>query len=414
MAGVIHVNAQNTLVDSIQTGPGYANDVFYSLNNGTVLVTPNNDWQLGFSIGVFSVSVRTNATTSSSAIGSVIAYEMPGTDTSNWADFDTTGFHSWPILENSDNTWETGALNSNSNGNDDYGWGLYDPNSHKVLGHRLYLLAVNNGSGTSFMKVFVVSKSLGAWVVKTANIDGSNEKQYEFGQSNGFSNKNFVYINLLTGNFMDREPVKTTWDFVLTRYRAFQAGAGIYYPSTGILTNAGVKVAEARGIPASEANLNDFIADTTSNISEIGSDWKVLSGPSFQIADSLCYFIKAKDGAFWKLKFTKFAGSSTGNTVFEKTKLTPATGLQNNATRQIQLAVYPNPASDNMQVLYDAQSQASEINVYHINGQLALQVKEEITQSFVHNLPVFGLNQGVYILEVKTINGVAKQKIVIN
>jgi hypothetical protein len=411
--GMLNLQAQ-TVEDSILTGPAYANDVFYSLKTGTVKVSPNNEWQLGFSIGVFNVSVRTNAATSSSGMGSVVAYEMPGTDTSKWASFDTTGYKAWKVLENSDTDWEMGALNSSSSGNDDYGWGMYDANSHNVIGQRLYLLAVNNGAGTSYKKVFVVSKALGTWSLRTANIDGSNETNYTFGQSGGFSNRNFIYVNLLSNSVIDREPNKTDWDFMLTRYRAFQAGANMYYPSTGILTNAGVKVAEARGIPVADATLTNFIADTNNNISEIGADWKVLAGMSFKIADSLCYFVKAKDGAFWKLQFTRFAGSSTGTTVFNKTKLTPATGLNSISNSRIEMAIYPNPATENVSVLYDANSEASEVNVYNLNGQLVLQSNQAASNTILHSINVSGLNQGIYVVEVKTANSRATQKLVIN
>jgi hypothetical protein len=411
--GFLNVQSQ-TVEDSIQTGPAYANDVFYSFKTGMVKASPNSEWQMAFSIGVFNVAVRTNAAASSSGLGSVIAYEMPGTDTSEWSIFDTTGFKAWKVLENSDEDWEMGALNSSSSGTDDYGWGMYDANSHNVVGHRLYLLAINNGAGTTYKKVFVMSKSLGAWVVKAANIDGSNESNFTLGQSGAYSTKNFVYLNLLSNTVVDREPNKTDWDFVLTRYRAYQAGAGIYYPSTGILTNAGVKVAEARGIPVADAMLSNYIADTSDNISTIGADWKVLAGMSFNIADSLCYFVKAKDGAFWKLKFTKFAGSSTGNTVFNKTRLTPATSLDYVASSKVEMALYPNPASNLVSVLFDANGEASQINVLNLNGQLVLQNNEINSSSILHNINVSGLNQGVYVVEVKTSKGSATQKLVIN
>lgn len=391
-------NAQTEVIDSIQTGPAYVNDVYYSFNTGKVNERANSDWQMAFSMGVFNVAVRTNATTSSSGIGAVTVYEMPGTDSTKYASFDTTGYKTWPMNENSDEDWEMGSLNQHSS-SDDYGWGIYNASSHAVAGHRVYLFVIKTASGDVFRKVYIQTKVLGTWTFKYANIDGSNEQIMSIA-STSYPTKNFVYVDMINNTIVDREPAKATWDFILTRYRALQPGGSVYYPSTGILTNFNVVTAEARGVNLSTVALNDHIGDTSESISEIGADWKQLSGMSYVIVDSLCYFVKAKDGAFWKLTFKSFVGSSAGKVVFGKTKLTPATGLAATIANRLQLAVYPNPAASSTTLLFDAPEQMSQIRLTDLNGKLVQTVAHSGSGFAQVNLPLDGLQSGVYLVEV--------------
>jgi hypothetical protein len=308
------------ITDSIRTQASYSNDVYYSFKNGEVKSVSNSEWQLAFRIGG-GLSIRSNAATASSTIGSVTVYEKPGKDTTQWGSFDTTDFATWKLLNNPDTTWEAGAFNVNKQAGNlyDFSWGEYNPVNHHVVGNRLYLVSVKTGASTSVLKkVWVVRNALGIWTVKYANLDGSNEQVKEI-RSADHTGYNFAYLSLLGDSVFNHEPVASSWDMVLTRYAGLQStNPDVYYPVTGILTNIGVKTAEVRGKNISLVTL----ADTTklsANMSEIGSDWKLLNA-SFQyyIPDSVTYFVKAKDGAFWKLNFTKFGGSSSGNSVFTK------------------------------------------------------------------------------------------------
>lgn len=312
---------QAIITDTIRTSAAYANDVYYSLNNGNVKEITNSNWQVAFSIGALNVDVRSNSTTTSSGVGSVVIYQQ-GTDTNNWASFDTTGFSAWTPLDNSDTTWGFGAFNMNGSNPFNFGWGTYDMTTHTVTGTKLYLAAIKTGaSTTAYKKIWIVSKNLGTWTVKYANLDGSNEVTKVI-RSADFAGKNFAYLSLIDDEVYDREPVSTEWDFVLTRYGAMQATVPpVYYPVTGILTNNGVKTGEVRG-----KNINlSTIADTTKmsvNISEIGSDWKVFNLATFGYAavDSLSYFVKAKDGGLWKVVFRGFS-SAQGTVIFTKQRV---------------------------------------------------------------------------------------------
>ncbi len=399
-------------MDSIQTGGSYANDVFYSFENGTVKETVNSDWQLAFGVGTFNVAVRSNTTTGSTGNGSVVIYEIPGTDTSKWTAFDTTGA---VMVNNSDENWEAGALNQNSSGFD-YGWGTYDQNSHIVTGHRLYLAEVQSGGSTLYKKIWVVNKTLGTWLVRFANLDGSDAKELTL-PSSTYNTKNFVYVSLVTGNVVDREPAKTDWDFVLTRYAAWQPVQSVYYPSIGILTNAGVTTSEVRNKPADATTLADTVP-FSDNISTIGADWKQLNGATFAFyaVDSLSYFVKVKNGDIWKLVFKSFASGSspsgTGRAVFVKTKVF-STGLASVDKNISTFTVYPNPTSDVVNVIFDVKEENSSIAVMDISGR-TLHSKNVRGKGFQNEaLDLSSFAKGVYFISITNGGSRSVQKVIV-
>jgi hypothetical protein len=405
-----------TITDTIETGAAYANDVYYSLKNGEVKSVTNSDWQLAFSIGVFNVAIRANTNTSSSGEGAVTIYECPETDMSKWTTFNTASYDTWPILENSDEDWETGAFNANTGdmGPSDYGWGDYDQTTHNVNGNRFFVVEIRSNGSFIPKKLFITSKEFGNWFIKYANLDGSNEKIMEV-SSDDFAGKNFAYLSLLTDSLKNREPQSTSWDFMLTRYKGWQP-QGQYYPVTGILTNMDVVTAEVRGVEEDSSTINDT-TNVSESMSEIGSDWKVLNSQmnGYDMVDQLSYFVKAKDGAFWKLVFTGFAGSSNGQTIFNKTKVaTETTGLIKTGRNVKNLAVYPNPSNDVMNVLFDVEMANTIITITDLTGKM---MKEEHVSGNgfkAHPMNVSDLAKGIYLLNVTNGDSRSVQKIVIN
>jgi hypothetical protein len=411
------LNAQTT--DSIEMGAGYANDVYYSLQTGKVAEVANNNWQLGFSIGSMNVSVRANTGTSSSKNGAVTIYEMPGVDNiAAWTVFDTAGFKTtWASRNNSDADWQMGALNySDTTDQFDYGWGAYDMSTHVINGYRLYMAVVNNGSTTLYKKLWIRNKTAGTWNISFANLDGSDSVGLALSSAT-YTTKNFVYVSLVTGAIVDREPAKADWDFVYTRYLP---NIPFYPVVTGILTNAGVTVSEVRGKNETTTTLSDTAA-FSANISTIGSDWKafIQEEDRYATPDSLTYFIKSKGGAFWKVVFTGFVAdladsSRPGRAVFNKTKLTPNTGVFTYGEEVKNVSVYPNPSSDVLTVLFDAQSENSNIMMTDITGKQVYN-KQISSSSFTnHSVDVSNFTKGIYFLTVTNGSSRSVQKVVVN
>jgi len=315
------------ITDSIRTQASYANDVYYSLKNGEVKAVANNEWQLAFQIGMGQLSIRSNAATGSSAIGSVTVFEKPGKDTTQWATFDTTGFTGWTLLNNTDSSWNLGAFNVNNDIANplDFSWGVYNPVNHYILGTRLYVVVIKTGASSyAYKKLWVINNALGTWNLKYADLDGSNEVVKQI-KSSDYTGHNFAYLSMVGDSVFNHEPLSADWDFVLTRYAGLQSvNPAVYYPVTGILTNKGVKTGEVRGINTTLSAITDT-TKMSSNISEIGSDWKLFNMQTFSYVtvDSLSYFVKAKDGANWKVVFKGFS-SSQGKTTFTKELIPPA------------------------------------------------------------------------------------------
>ncbi len=408
--------AQTTITDSIETGAAYANDVYYSLETGKVSEVANSNWQLGFSIGNMNVTVRANTGVNSTNIGKTVIYEMPGVD-QNWAPFDTTGYKLWAVRNNSDADWETGALNYPDTTNPfDYGWGEYNSSTHTVTGHRLYLAVVTTSTGPIFKKLWIRDKTMGTWNISFANIDGTDSVGLSIASS-AYSTKNFVYVSLETGTIVNREPAKTNWDFIYTRYLPNMPG----YPTvTGILTNSGVMVSEVRGKDETTTILADS-ATFSSNISTIGSDWKSYSPAtnSYKTADSLTYFVQTSKGAFWKLVFTGFVAdvadsSRPGRAIFTKTKLNVSTGLASINSSIKNVAVYPNPTHDIVNVLMDVTESTSTITIADLSGRVIL--TENVEGNGFINKPVdlSTLNTGIYFISITNGSSHSVQKVVVN
>lgn len=403
-------SAQTTLTDSIQSGPNYGNEVYYSLKTGQVKEAPANEWQLAFSIGSFNVAVRTNSAATS---GAVTIYEMPGQDTTKWATFDTAGMESWVSPINSDEDWQIGALNQSASSQTDYGWGFYNQDDHVVYGHRLYLAVVKSGSTTAYKKLWILNKKSGTWNIRFADLDGGNQQDVAIASS-AYGTKNFVYLSLETGLVIDREPAKDAWDFVLTRYNG-NIGGGMFYPVYGILTNSGVKTAEVRGLEETTTTLADS-GSFSQNISVIGSDWKnmMLNG----VTDSLSYFIQDLNSDYWKLVFTYVeSGSSSsgkdGKVIFNKTLVSQSTGIATIGNEVKGFAVYPNPVSEVINVLFDVEQANSTITISDLSGRTLIS-KNTTGTGFQNNaINLQSLAKGIYLISVTNGNSRSVQKIIV-
>ena len=88
-ASVAQVNA---ISDSVIMGPGYADEIYYSMTTGSVLVSPRNTWDIAFRTRVMSSSILTNDGKG------VVLYTYPKSDTSGWSSLDTTGLYGWTPL----------------------------------------------------------------------------------------------------------------------------------------------------------------------------------------------------------------------------------------------------------------------------------------------------------------------------
>lgn len=295
---------------TVAMGAGYANDVYVSLKNGVVKTVDRTGWELGFYTNPQSSTIITNDGQG------IVLYTYPNGDASDWETVDTTGLMTWTPMYNNiaDTTWQNGAFDRNALGHPDYGWGVYSMTTHSVYGDSIFIVKYSDGS---VKKLFIHSREAmtNSFIFKFADIDGQNEDSVALACGD-YLDKNMIYYSLQTKSVIDKEPASSEWDMVFTKY----FDESIPYIVTGVLSNNNVQVAE---IHDTDTASNDYSeAEFSKVISVIGSDWKEFDMGTFSytVLPDLVYFAKDRDDNYYKIVFTSFAGSSTGEATFILTK----------------------------------------------------------------------------------------------
>jgi len=291
-------------------------------------------------------------------------------------------------MRNSEETWEDGAFSAYASGHPDYGWAVYNSVTHNLIGDSLFVIKLIDGS---LKKMWIISKqsALSKYTFRFANIDGTNDTTVVL-DCNPYSTKNYVYYSLSSRQLLDREPAKDSWDLLFTKYIAAQPSGG-FYTVTGVLSNNGVEVAKASQIDTTIVNWADFSMSDFRSV--IGWDWKAFSMTTFsyQVADSLVYFIKNIDGEIYKLRFTGFAGSSTGKVYLTKNMLSATT--INAAEKNYSFKIFPNPANENISIQPNADfGNNSAITIFDVNGKIVF-YKSNILQN--ENINVSEFSKGL-------------------
>lgn len=392
----IQVNAQTVIVDTVSLGAGYANQKWYSLKNDEQGTQNKDNWDIAFEISGFTGSILGNVQKTNFAV-----YKAPY-KISDYATIDTTGIRNWPMVYNSDTTWSVGAFNYGANPANamDLGWGVYNTTTHIITGDSTYVLKL---SPTSYKKLKLVNLNGGVYSFEYANIDGTGAQVKTITKSN-HTGKNFIYFDMTAHATVDREPASANWDLTFVKYMSY---APSIYAVTGILSNKGVTVAQANNVMA-PATYTAYTSQTfTTTMNAIGHDWKAINMTTFQwdIPADTVYFVKAKDGDIWKLRFKSFGGSSgatAGNTVFSKENLTSASvGIadeKGNAAASV--IVFPNPASSAANLLFSSENESTvSVTITDLTGKVV--AREMITVAAglnQHALNISDLQTGVYFI----------------
>ena len=294
-----------TKTASISLGAGYANEIYYKLSDGQITSVPRNNWDIAFSVPAREAAILTNATSG------VALKAYPVSEGWNWSDpVDTTGFSGWAPLYNSDTTWTEGAFNMNATGHPNYGWGEYDANTHNLTGVSLYIIRTR---AESYKKIWIMNKlsAQQKYTFRYSDLDGSNEETVTLDLAG--DTRNFVYYSLDTKEEVDREPDSDKWDILFTKW----IDKSINYPVTGVLQNIDVTAQES-----ADTDPMSKVFPTTgflTNMSTIGSDWKIINMETFQYTmdETRVFYVKDLNGEVYRIKFKTFEGSGTGNLTFD-------------------------------------------------------------------------------------------------
>lgn len=383
----------------VVTGASYVNDVYYSLENGNVDTVARNNWDLGFTTNNFSVSILANTASG------VEVYTWPAGDTADWATLDTMGME-WAKMHNSIETFDEGAFSYNQTGHPDYGWGIYNMGNHVITGDSLFVIKTVAGV---YKKLAIVRRAAMAntWEFKYANHDGTDEKTVLL-NSGEYNTKSFVFYSIDNDSIIDREPVKADWDLLFTKYTDHVN----YTPASdvsGILTNEDhIVVHEVRESALDQATYTSF-EDTSfiADINTIGFDWKKLvfnPAPSFDLIDTVVYFIKSyseSDSSYYKIYFTGFTGMSEGKYTFMQEKLSL---VSSRSPEMIQmLEVYPNPASDHINVVFDHTGETA-LQIFDMTGRKVYSTIHNAGGFTNLSMDIAELNPGLFFMKVSAGN----------
>lgn len=448
---ITSINAQ-VISDTITLGSSWANDIFYSIENGGEAGTADNtSWSVGISPASQSSSIIINGGRG------VALWEVPA-DTMSPAEFenslDTTGavYLQWTRNFDEDSSWTADAFSKNATGPNppppatatsiNFGWGDYILSNQQVLGARVYLLQTPNDD---FYKVFVESKIQGTTKFRYASLDHSFDTTMTV-VGNDFSSKSYVYIDMDNHEILDREPARNDWDLLFTRIQPDQTlpPPGNSFSRTGALSNTinlsanpgspniqGVSVAMVEEFNVNDADYND--AQFSGNRNVIANRFQFTTMGSFSVYDTLGFFIQDRNENIYKFWFTGMNGGNPGNfnydipgnsisfnyeKVFDAEEEEEDPNSISNASENIDFhTIYPNPANDRAHLLFKAKDLKNnlQVSVYSITGKLveSVNVQTQIGLNTI-SLNTSNYQSGMYIVQIHNGNEVVSQKLIVN
>ena len=391
--------SQETTVN-LSLGSGYTSQVYYKLNTKTETTVAANSWDLAF----FRASNYEHGIRVNDGIG-IEVFEAANQATA-WNTIDITNEAAWSKLYNSDTDRINGAF---MQGSATYGWGEYNTATHHITGTIIYVLKYTDGS----YKKFICEDFYGGYTIKYASWNGSDwseDKSAVISNSNN-SNNTYNYFSLQNDNEVIIEPAATDWDFVFTKY--FTDVSTSKYNVTGVLSSDNITVATATG-------------DTTNNLSyseainTIGYNWKSLNYTTYtyEVDSNLKFYVKDKDEKIYKLYFTEFGGSSTGNLAFNFEDVTQTLGIEE-IGESIAFGIYPNPVRSDkkINIVFDVNKvnkNENKIEIYNLSGQKVLATSITNSLGFYNKeINLSSLNSGIYMLKFTSGNYQKTKKIVI-
>lgn len=379
---------------TVTTAPGNAQQTWYSLQNGVVDSRPLAEWDMAIEVSGITGSILVNT-----AKG-VQLYKAPFS-IAQWAQLDTAGLAAgWAPQHNSETNWSSGAFNQGLTSNPfDLGWGIYNMVTHNVTGDSCFVIKLANGDWKK-IRIDGYASATDTYTWTWADIDGSDQQSNSLVRAQ-FAGRNFAYVSLENNTVFDREPPTNTWDLLFTRYMAFVPfPVPSMYPVAGVLQNRGIDVQRVNGV---DPSFSDWSAGAFSaNINGIGFDWKNFNQTTFQweYATDRVHFARDRAGNIWKLVFTGYGGSATGDMTFTQ-ELISATSVQELDAANT-FTLYPNPVVDGRaQVLVDMPAAAADLLVFDGSGRMVMSQRiNGLGGMVLHTLDVSALSAGLYTIRL--------------
>jgi hypothetical protein len=203
---------------------------------------------------------------------------------------------------------------------------------------------------------------------------------------------------------LDREPEKDSWDILFTKYVDSvpdMTGNLSPYIVTGATSNVDIAVNHFHPVGPAFDDWTSKPLDSLKN--KIGWDWKSFDLDSFswKLTDSNYYFVQSYSGDIFKLRFTSWSGSMTGNFVLEKT-LTSASSIFESSSAKFAADVYPNPANSSFTIKINEEISGSAfVTIFDQAGRMVYN-NNVAARDLNYGMQVSNLNlqDGLYIISI--------------
>lgn len=180
------------------------------------------------------------------------------------------------------------------------------------------------GINRGFKKVKFNSLKNDTYQFTYMNMDNSDPQEVYISKKTGY---NYIQFSFDENAEVDFEPERSAWDLLFTQYTTLlftDEGDPYPYLVTGVLINeTGTHVAFDSTMVFDDVVLEDILyLDYSTNLDVIGYDWKELYGDInsgdfyYKAHTNYNYFIRSKNGLFYKLRFIGFYDPETGEKGF--------------------------------------------------------------------------------------------------
>lgn len=410
--GIFSLSAQKFV--QVSVGKGYSKQAYYNLSTDSIVQLPNESWELAFTtIGARDIGVLINESTTSitgAPAPELILYSTTATSFSEKLDISMLVKR----IYNDESSWEGGAFNlvADPANRLDFGWGVYNVTNNTLTGNRVFVVQLRDGS---LKKLIVESYAEGAYNIKYANLDGSNEKSASIKKSD-FNNTPLAFFSFATGTTL---PALAPWDLYFGRYytQLDDNGSILDYPVTGTLTGPGIEVAKAIKIDPAKVTFDAYKDSLQSRLDVIGHEWKIFSfTDGWIMSTDRAYFVKLPDGRVFKLVFIDFEGSTTGVSTFEKTELGVVSSVANPQSIFTEAMLYPNPVQNEANLMFSLKErQALQIALQDMLGRIIWRADIVAERGFNSlTIPTMNLPKGSYLLSLSGKKDIFSIKVLAN
>ena len=210
---------------------------------------------------------------------------------------------------------------------------------------------------------------------------------------------------------MDREPDNDIWDIQFTRWMIWHP-MGAWQIVTGVLNNNNVYSNEFDFI---DPEFMDWWTEPfDSTISSIGWDWKTFQFSTFTYTcDSVTFFVHDLNTSIYKLVFTSFEGSMTGDIVFNKDLISYSEIEEPVESTGFVLA--PNPAKENLNVhIGSGFGNHVSISIFDIADREVIRQDAELSGGGEVRISLAELDRGAYVVIVNDGIIVETAKLIVN